>query len=33
MYANIDKELYIELLEGVTIILNKAYKLNKAVTE
>ena len=30
-HADIDKELYIEQLEGVTIILNKVYKLNKAL--
>ena len=29
-HADIDKELYIEQLEGVTIIPNKVYKLNKA---
>jgi len=31
MYADIDKELYVEQLEGATIILNKVYKLNKAL--
>jgi len=31
MYADVDKELYIEQLEGVTIIPNKVYKLNKAL--
>ena len=30
-YTNIDKELYIEQPEGVTVILNKVYKLNKAL--
>ena len=30
-YANVDKELYIEQLEGFSIILNKVYKLNKAL--
>ncbi len=30
-HANIDKELYVEQLEGATIILNKVYKLNKAL--
>jgi len=29
-HADIDKELYIEL-KGVTVILNKVYKLNKAL--
>ena len=31
MYADIDKELYVEQLEGATIILNKVYKLKKAL--
>jgi len=31
MHADIDKELYVEQLEGATIILNKVYKLNKAL--
>ena len=30
-HANIDKELYVEQLEGATIIPNKVYKLNKAL--
>jgi len=30
-YADIDKELYVEQPEGVTVILNKVYKLNKAL--
>ena len=30
-HADIDKELYIERLEGITIILNNVYKLNKAL--
>jgi hypothetical protein len=31
MHTDIDKELYIEQLEGVIIIPNKVYKLNKAL--
>ena len=31
MHTDFDKELYIEQLEGVTIIPNKVYKLNKAL--
>ena len=30
-HTNIDKELYVEQPEGVTAILNKVYKLNKAL--
>ena len=31
MHAEIDKKLYIKQLEGVIIVLNKVYKLNKAL--
>ena len=30
-HAKIDKKLYVKQLEGVTIVLNKVYKLNKAL--
>ena len=30
-HTDVDKELYIEQPEGVPIILNKVYKLNKAL--
>ena len=31
IHTDIDKELYVEQPEGFTIILNKVYKLNKAL--